>query len=87
MWEKYFNDKGLAYNLTEFDGRSDYGPFIAVRIIDSNIYSYWQRYYQNGIPAGGLFTGAEVLKSVVDAERYGGLAGASYDVSNIINSK
>jgi Zn-dependent M28 family amino/carboxypeptidase len=62
MWETYFNDKGLAYNLTEFDGRSDYGPFIA-----------------NGIPAGGLFTGAEVLKSTVDQERYGGLAGASYD--------
>jgi Zn-dependent M28 family amino/carboxypeptidase len=62
MWEKYFTDKGIAYNMTEFDGRSDYGAFIA-----------------NGIPAGGLFTGAEVIKSSVDAVRYGGLAGASYD--------
>jgi Zn-dependent M28 family amino/carboxypeptidase len=37
--------------------------------------------FKNGIPAGGLFTGAEVIKSSVDAVRYGGLAGASYDVS------
>ncbi len=33
---------GSPFNDTEFSGRSDYGPFIAV-----------------GIPAGGLFTGAE----------------------------
>ena len=33
-----------------FDGRSDYGPFIAV-----------------GIPAGGLFTGAEGVKTAEQA--------------------
>ena len=38
----YFRNKGLATEPTEFDGRSDYDPFILV-----------------GIPAGGLFTGAE----------------------------
>jgi Zn-dependent M28 family amino/carboxypeptidase len=38
----YFAEAGLSTQPTAFDGRSDYGPFIAV-----------------GIPAGGLFTGAE----------------------------
>ncbi|RKF24341.1 M28 family peptidase [Micromonospora globbae] len=32
-----------------------------------------------GIPAGGLFTGAEVLKTDEDVARYGGVAGAQYD--------
>jgi Zn-dependent M28 family amino/carboxypeptidase len=47
---------------TEFNGRSDYGPFIAV-----------------GIPAGGLFTGAEGVKSAEQAAVYGGTAGLAYD--------
>jgi aminopeptidase Y len=33
-----------------------------------------------GIPAGGLFTGAEGIKNATEREIYGGLAGASYDV-------
>jgi Zn-dependent M28 family amino/carboxypeptidase len=32
-----------------------------------------------GIPAGGLFTGAEVTKSAAEAALYGGVAGAAYD--------
>src|SRR3990167_166127 len=47
---------------TAFDGRSDYGPFIAV-----------------GIPAGGLFTGAEGIKTAEQASIYGGTAGVQYD--------
>ncbi|WP_369054680.1 M20/M25/M40 family metallo-hydrolase [Kineococcus terrestris] len=47
---------------TDFDGRSDYGPFIAV-----------------GIPAGGLFSGAEGVKTEEEAERFGGTAGEAYD--------
>jgi len=39
---EYFNEQELETEPTAFDGRSDYGPFIAV-----------------GIPAGGLFSGAE----------------------------
>ena len=41
---------GLPTEPTAFDGRSDYGPFIAV-----------------GIPAGGLFTGAEGIKTEDEA--------------------
>lgn len=56
--------KPIPYDLIPFDGRSDYGPFIA-----------------NGtyIPAGGLFTGAEVLKSEEERKRYGGLTNAAFD--------
>jgi Zn-dependent M28 family amino/carboxypeptidase len=64
--EKIFNDyysaQGLAVEPTAFDGRSDYGPFIAA-----------------GIPAGGLFSGAEGIKTEEQAAIYGGTAGAPYD--------
>jgi Peptidase family M28/PA domain len=58
----YFDDQGLATEPTAFDGRSDYGPFIAA-----------------GIPAGGLFTGAEEIKTDEEAAIYGGTAGEPYD--------
>jgi Zn-dependent M28 family amino/carboxypeptidase len=60
----YFADEagGLSTEPTAFDGRSDYGPFIAV-----------------GIPAGGLFTGAEGIKTEEQAAIYGGTAGDQYD--------
>ena len=60
----YFADEGggLATEATAFDGRSDYGPFIAV-----------------GIPAGGLFTGAEGIKTEEEVAIYGGTAGDQYD--------
>jgi Zn-dependent M28 family amino/carboxypeptidase len=59
----YFTSRGLATDPTAFDGRSDYGPFIA-----------------EGIPAGGLFTGAEGIKTAQQAAVYGGTAGVAYDV-------
>jgi Zn-dependent M28 family amino/carboxypeptidase len=62
VFEAFYDSRGLPSQDSEFSGRSDYGPFIAV-----------------GIPAGGLFTGAEVPKSVAEAALYGGVAGASYD--------
>lgn len=36
-------------------------------------------FIENGIPAGGLFTGAEDLKTEAEAVTYGGVAGAPYD--------
>ncbi|MET8996252.1 M28 family metallopeptidase [Amycolatopsis sp. NPDC004169] len=59
---RYFADRGLPTEPTAFDGRSDYGPFIAA-----------------GIPAGGLFTGAEGVKTPAQAASYGGTAGVAYD--------
>jgi Zn-dependent M28 family amino/carboxypeptidase len=62
IFTNYFDSKGLASEPTAFDGRSDYGPFIAV-----------------GIPAGGLFSGAEGIKTAEEAATYGGTAGVAYD--------
>jgi len=62
VFNDYFASQHLASEPTEFNGRSDYGPFIAV-----------------GIPAGGLFSGAEGLKTAAQAATYGGTADAPYD--------
>lgn len=62
VYLNYFAEQGLPVEPTEFSGRSDYGPFIAV-----------------GIPAGGLFTGAEGIKTEEQALIYGGTAGEQYD--------
>jgi Zn-dependent M28 family amino/carboxypeptidase len=63
IFTSYFASQNLASAPTEFSGRSDYGPFIAV-----------------GIPAGGLFSGAEGVKTPEEAAIYGGTAGVAYDV-------
>ncbi|WP_022893487.1 M28 family peptidase [Agromyces subbeticus] len=41
--------------------------------------SDYQAFIQNGVPAGGLFTGAEVVKTEEQAAIWGGTAGAQYD--------
>ncbi|KAK8064532.1 hypothetical protein PG994_007170 [Apiospora phragmitis] len=38
-------------------------------------------FIENGIPSGGLFTGAEVLKTPEEAALFGGEAGAPYDAN------
>jgi Zn-dependent M28 family amino/carboxypeptidase len=62
VFEGYLDGRSLAHEGTDFDGRSDYGPFILV-----------------GIPSGGLFTGAEGIKTPEQAARYGGTAGQPFD--------
>lgn len=62
IFTEHFASKGLASAPTAFDGRSDYGPFIAA-----------------GIPAGGLFAGAEGVKTADEARIFGGTAGEAYD--------
>ncbi|KGN40678.1 aminopeptidase Y [Knoellia aerolata DSM 18566] len=62
VFEAFYDSRGLPSQDSEFSGRSDYGPFIAV-----------------GIPAGGLFTGAEGVKTAAEAALYGGVPGAAYD--------
>jgi Zn-dependent M28 family amino/carboxypeptidase len=64
MFHDYFESVGLASAETPFSGRSDYGPFIAAGV---------------DIPAGGLFTGAEGVKTEEQADAFGGLAGVAYD--------
>ncbi len=62
VFEAFYDGRGEPYKGTEFSGRSDYGPFIAV-----------------GVPAGGLFTGAEVSKTADEAAVWGGVPGAQLD--------
>jgi Zn-dependent M28 family amino/carboxypeptidase len=62
VFEDYYTATDNAYKGTDFSGRSDYGPFIAV-----------------GVPSGGLFTGAEGIKTDEEAAIWGGVAGEQYD--------
>ncbi len=64
LFHEYFKSVGLASAETPFSGRSDYGPFIAAGV---------------DIPAGGLFTGAEGVKTQAQADVFGGTAGQAYD--------
>ena len=41
--------------------------------------SDYQAFIVNGIPAGGLFTGAEGVKTAAQAAKWGGTAGVAYD--------
>ena len=62
LFESFYMQAGEPFKGTDFSGRSDYGPFIAV-----------------GIPSGGLFTGAEGIKTPEEAGIWGGTAGDQYD--------
>jgi Zn-dependent M28 family amino/carboxypeptidase len=64
LFVDFYSDRGLASEPTPFNGRSDYGPFIAAGV---------------DIPAGGLFTGAEGIKTAAQVAVYGGTAGTQYD--------
>ena len=64
LFNGFYAARGLAFEPTPFDGRSDYGPFIEEGV---------------DIPAGGLFTGAEGIKTAAQVALYGGTAGQQYD--------
>ena len=63
-FEQFYESRGVPYKGTDFSGRSDYGPFIAAGV---------------DIPSGGLFTGAEVVKTAQEAAIWGGTAGIPFD--------
>jgi Zn-dependent M28 family amino/carboxypeptidase len=64
VFERFYVDRGIPFKGTDFTGRSDYGPFIAAGV---------------DIPSGGLFTGAEGVKTAAEAALWGGTAGQQYD--------
>ncbi|KAF8753254.1 aminopeptidase [Rhizoctonia solani] len=66
VFTDYFASKNLSSVPTSFNGRSDYAPFIAAGV---------------NIPSGGLFTGAEGIKTEEQARLFGGTAGVAYDVN------
>ncbi|MCD2097034.1 M20/M25/M40 family metallo-hydrolase [Rhodococcus rhodochrous] len=59
---QFFDERGIEVGGTDFDGRSDYGPFVAF-----------------GIPAGGVFTGADDVKTPEQADLWGGTADQPFD--------
>lgn len=65
LFENFFTkEEGLPFTTSDFDGRSDYGPFLRA-----------------GVACGGLFTGAEGIKTEQEAAIFGGKAGVAYDVN------
>ena len=64
LFESFYTLRGEPYDDAAFDGRSDYQAFIAS---------------PNNIPAGGLFTGAEVRKTAEQQSIWGGTTGAQFD--------
>ena len=58
LFRNWFIDHDLPWDFTNFDGRSDYGPFLAA-----------------GVAAGGLFTGADAVKTVEQRDRYNRMLG------------
>jgi Zn-dependent M28 family amino/carboxypeptidase len=62
IFNDYFAKRKLPTTPSEFNGRSDYGPFL-----------------EAGIPAGGIDTGAEGIKTAEEAKIFGGQAGKPYD--------
>ncbi len=58
----FYADRGLAFEPTQIDFRSDYSAF-----------------FEYDIPFGGVFTGAEGIKTAEQVAVYGGTAGQQYD--------
>lgn len=62
-FNQFLNDRRhVQTEGTDFDGRSDYGAFIAAKI-----------------PSGGLFTGAEAIKTADQVALWGGTADVAFD--------
>jgi Zn-dependent M28 family amino/carboxypeptidase len=61
-FEDFYAGRGLAFEPTQIDFRSDYAAF-----------------FENDIPFGGLFTGAEGIKTAAQRDIYGGIIGEQYD--------
>jgi Zn-dependent M28 family amino/carboxypeptidase len=60
--KNYFESRGLPIFKFQFNGRSDFQPFL-----------------DSGIPAGGVITGEDEIKSPESAELFGGISGMVLD--------
>ncbi|KAF1965356.1 peptidase [Bimuria novae-zelandiae CBS 107.79] len=83
-----YDGDGSAFNLTGPTGsdtiEKDFEDFFKKKGVPSvpSIFSGrsdYAAFLQNGIPSGGLFTGAEELKTEEEAALFGGTAGTSLD--------
>ncbi|KAF5019403.1 hypothetical protein F66182_8603 [Fusarium sp. NRRL 66182] len=85
-----YDGDGSAFNLTGPEGsdaiEKDFERFYKTNRLPSvpsefSGRSDYAAFIENGIPSGGLFTGAEVLKTEEEASKFGGEAGVAYDVN------
>jgi Zn-dependent M28 family amino/carboxypeptidase len=83
-----YDGDGDAFGLIGPDGSDDiealFEKYYADRGIPSEPTAFsgrsdYQAFINNGVPAGGLFTGAEGLKSAAQVAKWGGQANVAYD--------
>ena len=83
-----YDGDGSGFGLVGPDGSDDiealFEQYYAERDIPSRPTAFsgrsdYQAFINNQIPAGGLFTGAEGIKTVAEAALWGGAAGTAYD--------
>ena len=85
-----YDGDGSAFNLTGPPGSAQiehlFEKYFASRGMASIPTAFdgrsdYQAFIENGIPAGGLFTGAEGIKTEEEAKLFGGKAGVAYDAN------
>jgi Zn-dependent M28 family amino/carboxypeptidase len=85
-----YDGDGDAFNLTGPAGsdaiEEDFERFFKTKRLASvpsefSGRSDYAAFIENGIPSGGLFTGAEQLKTAEEAKKFGGEAGVAYDIN------
>ncbi|EAA28271.1 hypothetical protein GE21DRAFT_6081 [Neurospora crassa] len=85
-----YDGDGSAFNLTGPQGsdviEKDFEQFFSKNKVASvpsefNGRSDYAAFIENGIPSGGIFTGAEGIKTEAEAAAVGGTAGIAYDVN------
>ncbi|RBR21688.1 uncharacterized protein FIESC28_04788 [Fusarium coffeatum] len=85
-----YDGDGDAFNLTGPAGsdaiEKDFEKFFKTKRLQSvpsefSGRSDYAAFIENGIPSGGLFTGAEQLKTEEEAKKFGGEAGVAYDIN------
>lgn len=83
-----YDGDGSGFGMTGPDGSDEiealFERYYAERDIPSEPTAFsgrsdYQAFINNGIPSGGLFTGAEGVKTPAQAEKWGGTAGIAYD--------
>ncbi len=83
-----YDGDGSGFGLVGPDGSDDiealFERYFAERDIPSEPTAFsgrsdYQAFINNGVPSGGLFTGAEVPKTAAQAEKWGGTVGVAYD--------
>lgn len=85
---KVYDGDGSAFNQTGPTGSANiehlFEDYFSSRRMPSEPTAFDGRsdylaFIQNGIPAGGLFTGAENIKTADEVDKFGGKAGVAYD--------